>query len=248
VASFFQVAFPMIAAERQGSRMRRAYLEAVLRQEMGWHDQSHTAEVATRMSEDVLGVLNGIGDKMTNLIQHSTTAILSIILGFYRGPALAGVVLSFVPLMAFAMGAVIPAMSSGQATESAGYARAGELATEAISSIRTVASNCGEAAEIERYASQLKSAERAGVKKAFAMGTGFGGMWFFMMAAYAVGLWYGGTQVLASRQSNPTCRINPVADGCYSGGAVINTFFAIIIGESSSACGWKFARAVDVLL
>ena len=39
----------MIAAERQGRRIRRAYLEAVLRQEMGWHDQAHTAEVASRM-------------------------------------------------------------------------------------------------------------------------------------------------------------------------------------------------------
>lgn len=52
------------------------------------------------------------------------------------------------------------------------------------------------------------------------MGAGFGGLWFFMMAAYAVGLWYGGTQVLHSRQTNATCRVNPVADGCFSGGTV----------------------------
>lgn len=49
-----QVSCSMIAAERQGRRIRRAYLEAVLRQEMGWHDQAHTAEVASRMSEDVI--------------------------------------------------------------------------------------------------------------------------------------------------------------------------------------------------
>ena len=44
----------MIAAERQGRRIRYEYLQAVLRQEMGWHDQTRTAEVASRMSEDVL--------------------------------------------------------------------------------------------------------------------------------------------------------------------------------------------------
>ena len=52
--SMLQVSCSTIAAERQGRRIRQAYLEAVLRQEMGWHDQSHTAEVASRMSEDVL--------------------------------------------------------------------------------------------------------------------------------------------------------------------------------------------------
>jgi hypothetical protein len=59
-------------------------------------------------------------------------------------------------------------------------------------------------------------------------------MWFFMMAAYAVGLWYGGTQVLYSRQNVAGCRTNPVGDGCFSGGTVINTFFAIIIGACFS--------------
>jgi hypothetical protein len=77
--------------------------------------------------------------------------------------------------MAMAMGSVMPMLSEGQATESAGYARAGELATEAISSIRTVSSNCGEEAEIARYSKHLKSAESAGIKKAFAVGAGFGG-------------------------------------------------------------------------
>ncbi len=180
-------------------------------------------------------MLAGIGDKMTTGIQNITTGILGIALGLYRGWALALVVLAFVPLMAISIAAVMPALAQGQHTESAGYARAGELATEAISSIRTVSSNCGEEAEIARYSSQLKAVERAGVKKAFAMGTGFGGMWFFMMAAYAVGLWFGATQVLSSRQNNPICRTNPIADGCFSGGTVINTFFAIIIGAMSVA-------------
>lgn len=120
-------------------------------------------------------------------VQQGTAGALAIALGFWRGPALAGVVLSFLPAMMLSIGAVMPMLKGGAMQQNEDYARAGELATEAISSIRTVASSCGEGAEVDRYARALASAERAGTRKSFAMGAGFGGMWFFMMVRESSG-------------------------------------------------------------
>lgn len=128
-------------------------------------------------------MLGGMGDQVAMGVQQGTAGVLAIALGFWRGPALAGVVLSFLPAMMLAIGSVMPMLKGGAMQQNEDYARAGELAAEAISSIRTVSSSCGEGAEVERYSRSLTSAQRAGTCKAFAMGAGFGGLWFFMSAS-----------------------------------------------------------------
>ena len=140
-------------------------------------------------------MLGGMGDQVAMCIQQATAGILAVALGFWRGPALAGVVMAFLPLMILAVAPAMSALKGGVVRINENYAHAGEMATEAISSIRTVSSSCGEGAEVERYAKCLESAERAGTRKSFAVGTAFGALWFFLMCTYAVGLWYGGTQV-----------------------------------------------------
>jgi hypothetical protein len=44
VASTFGVGFSMWAAERQGMRIRKAYMRALLQKDVGWHDTNHAAE------------------------------------------------------------------------------------------------------------------------------------------------------------------------------------------------------------
>lgn len=50
VVSYIEVAALTISAERQVRRIREAYVAAILRQDVAWHDGSSPGEVATRVS------------------------------------------------------------------------------------------------------------------------------------------------------------------------------------------------------
>jgi len=89
--------------------------------------------------------------------------------------------------------------------------------------VRSIAANNGAEREVSRYDKHLGRAERAGLVKGAGFGTAMGVMWFGILAAYAVGLWYGGQLIIRSRDE---AWANPV-----TGATVISCFFAIIIGR-----------------
>ncbi len=68
IASLAGLGSIMWSAERQGLRIRRAYMAALMRAEVGYHDTANTAEAVTRMSEDVGTMLKGIGEVRTRRV------------------------------------------------------------------------------------------------------------------------------------------------------------------------------------
>ena len=70
VGSALEVGLTMISAERQVMRMRKAYLHALLRQSPAWHDtHKDSGEVASRLSEDMLTIQGGMGEKLAMGVQ-----------------------------------------------------------------------------------------------------------------------------------------------------------------------------------
>ena len=210
------------SSERQGARMRKEYLRALMRAEVGYHDVSHSTESVTRMTEDVGQVVRGVGEPLANALQFGVQFIAGIAMGYARGPALAAVVTAFLPLLALFAAGMKVFLSKVQKLETDAYARAGEVSAEAIANVRVVASYCGEEAEVARYSAHLGRAERMGIFKGVATGLSLGGIWFSILACYGVGLWYGSVLIANSRAADPTCTINPLAAGCFNGGTVVS--------------------------
>jgi len=222
VASIMGFGSIIFSSERQGSRIRKAYIRALLRAEMGYHDVAHTAEVSSRMTADVAAMLDGMGEKLVNFTQFFIQFVAGICLGFSRGPAIAAVVCAFMPLLALCAAGMKVLLTRITKLEADAYARAGEVAAETITNVRTVASYCGEEAEVKRYDAHLGKAERMGRCRGLAQGLTMGGVWASIMFCYGVGLWFGAQQIIASRNSNPACITNPTLSGCVTGGTVIN--------------------------
>jgi len=65
------------------------------------------------------------------------------------------------------------------------YALAGNVAEEALSSIRTVASFMSQSRLAKVYSSYLIMAEKAGIKKSFVMGIGLGLFQLIIFSVYA---------------------------------------------------------------
>lgn len=79
------------------------------------------------------------------------------------------------------------------------YGAAGAIAEEVLSAIRTVIAFGGQKKEIERYSEKLIFARKNNIKRSFLSGIGFGLLWFFIYASYAMAFWYGVQLILKDK-------------------------------------------------
>ncbi|KAJ0390147.1 hypothetical protein P43SY_010222 [Pythium insidiosum] len=103
------------------------------------------------------------------------------------------------------------------------YGKAGAIAQESLSNIRTVHMFNAIDHFVKKYEGALGLSTQAGIKKGFAVGWGTGLMFFTVFCTYACGMFYGALKIA-----------NDVRDGCqsncYDGGRVLTVFFSIIMG------------------
>ncbi|XP_062395061.1 ATP-binding cassette, sub-family B (MDR/TAP), member 4 [Sardina pilchardus] len=218
IAAYAQVAFWTLAAGRQVKRLRKKFFHAIIQQEIGWFDVNETGQLNTRLADDILKINEGIGDKLGMLIQSLTTFITGFVIGFVKGWKLTLVILSISPLLGIAAGLIAKVMTTFTSKEQTAYAKAGAVAEEVLSAVRTVYAFGGEKKEIERYNGNLVDAKNLGVKKAITVNMAVGFTYSIMYMSYALAFWYGSTLIIA---------------GEYTIGSVLTVFFAVIIGAFS---------------
>ena len=105
------------------------------------------------------------------------------------------------------------------------YAKAGAVAEEVFTAIRTVFAFNGAQKEHARYESKLNDARKFGIKKSIFNGLMTGFLWLVINSAYALGFWYGWTLTVA---------VDPATGKSeYSVGTILLCFFSILIGVFS---------------
>ena len=216
VASYLQMCFWTLSAENQVKRIREEYLHAILRQDIGWHDTGKQAEsLTTRLNSDTQLIYDGLADKVGLVLSSFTTFVAGFVIGFVRGWKLSLVLLSCVPLIG-ACAALMTKFTVAQASKGQdSYSKAGSVAEQAISSIRTLVSFGGQKRETESYVKQLDEAFKSGKQRAIATGVGVGTFMFILFSTYGLAFWFGSREVFK---------------GNMTGGEVINVFFGMIIG------------------
>ncbi|CAB1327876.1 unnamed protein product [Coregonus sp. 'balchen'] len=184
------------SAARQIQVIRKMYFRKVMRMEIGWFDCNSTGELNTRMSDDINKINDAIADQVSIFIQRFTTFVCGFAMGFVKGWKLTLVIIAASPLIGVgaALMALFVAKLTGQ--ELLAYAKAGAVADEVLTSIRTVAAFGGELKEVERYDKNLISAQRWGIRKGLIMGFFTGYMWFIIFLCYALAFWYGSSLVV----------------------------------------------------
>ncbi|XP_011358431.1 bile salt export pump [Pteropus vampyrus] len=231
ITGYIQICFWVIASARQIQKMRKFYFRRIMRMDIGWFDCNSVGELNTRFSDDINKINDAIADQMAIFIQRMTTSICGFLLGFYQGWKLTLVIISVSPLIG--IGAAIIGLSVSKFTdhELKAYAKAGSVADEVISSIRTVAAFGGEKREVERYEKNLVFAQRWGIRKGIVMGFFTGFMWCLIFFCYALAFWYGSKLVLD--------------DGEYTAGTLVQIFLSVIVGAlnlgNASSCLEAFA-------
>nr|CAB3484057.1 unnamed protein product [Digitaria exilis] len=205
-----------IIGERSALRIRREYLKAVLRQEIGFFDtEVSTGEVMQSISSDVAQIQDVMGEKMAGFVHHVFTFIFGYVVGFIKSWKIALAVFAVTPLM-MSCGIAYKAIYGGlTAKDEASYQRAGSVAQQAISSIRTVLSFVMEDRLADKYAEWLNKAAPIGIKLGFAKGAGMGVIYLVTYSQWALALWYG-SQLVARTE--------------IKGGDAIACFFGVMVG------------------
>ncbi|XP_069504362.1 ATP-binding cassette sub-family B member 5-like isoform X2 [Ambystoma mexicanum] len=213
IFGYLQIACWVLAAARQTRKIRRHFFHAVLAQDISWFDTSKTGELNTRLNEDINKINDGIGDKVGHLFQNLAISVVGLIIGFIKGWQLTLVLLATGPLLALSSGFCSKMLVSLTSKELSAYAKAGAVAEEVISAIRTVVAFGGQQKEINRYTSNLGEAKAFGIKKAIAAQVSLGFVFLIIYASYGLGFWYGTTLILGNND--------------YTIGGVLMVFFTV---------------------
>ncbi|XP_041322473.1 ATP-binding cassette sub-family B member 5 [Pyrgilauda ruficollis] len=219
ILSIIQVWTFLVAATRQTARIRQKFFFAVLHQEMAWFDTTQIGTLNTRLTDDINTIRGGIGDKISIFLQFFSTFVSGLIIGFIYGWKLTLVVMSVSPLLAASAAIWSSLLASLTAKELSAYAKAGAVAEEILTAIRTVVAFNGQQKALEKYDANLEMAKRVGMKKSITTNTCLGLSQFFIFGSYALAFWYG-TKLTAE-------------DPHYDIGRVLIVFFSVTVGAFS---------------
>ncbi|KAI7832823.1 P-loop containing nucleoside triphosphate hydrolase protein [Gamsiella multidivaricata] len=216
LCAYLQMCFWTLAAENQVKRIREKYLHAILRQDIGWHDTGKQAEsLTTRLNSDTQLIYDGMADKVGLALSSFTTFVAGFVIGFTNGWRLSLVLLACVPLIgacAVMMSKITVQMTSkGQDS----YSKAGSIAEQAFSSIRTIVAFGGQKRETAAYVEQLDLAYANGKKRSYVTGLGLGMFMFILFSTYGLAFWFGAHEVYKGNMES---------------GQVLSVFMGMIIG------------------
>lgn len=220
-------------AERQTFRLRRLYLQAVLRQDVGFFDTNQGASLASQVvsniSVNTLTIQGALSEKIANFISNITTFITGQAAALYLSWRLAIVAIPALLML------IIPGLVYGKLLGEVGkkiqeaYGVAGGIVEQAVSSIRTVYSYVAEERTAKDYKNALKPALELGIKQGLMKGMAIGtvGITF---AVWALQGWYGSTLVInrGAKGGNVfTAGLCIIYGGLALGGSLINVKYFI---------------------
>ncbi|ORX90713.1 P-loop containing nucleoside triphosphate hydrolase protein [Basidiobolus meristosporus CBS 931.73] len=221
-----------ISGERLTERIRSYSFNAILQQEIGWFDreQNSTGTLVSALSTDATHVQGVSGATFGTILQVTSTVIGGFIIGLAYGWKLTLVVMTCVPLLMGAGVIRMRMMNGYQLKTKAAYEHSAQLACEAASSIRTVASLTREQDVCDLYHKELEEPVKEGKKNAFGSSMVFAISQAIVFLANALGFWYGGRLMSTFNNGSPE----------YDQKQFFVVFIAIVFGAQSAGNVFSF--------
>ncbi|KAL3528555.1 hypothetical protein ACH5RR_007877 [Cinchona calisaya] len=226
IGAYMEITCWRMVGERSAHRIRSQYLRAVLRQDIGFFDTDiSTSDIMHGISSDVALIQEVMGEKMAHFVHHIFTFICGYAVGFIRSWKISLAIFAVTPLTMFC-GIAYKAIYGGLAgKEEESYRKAGSIAEQAISSIRTVFSFVAEDILAGKYVEVLDKSMPLGIKIGFAKGAGIGVIYLVTYATWALAFWYGSILVVR---------------GEIKGGEAIACFFGVTVGGRGMALALSY--------
>ncbi|KAL9247718.1 hypothetical protein vseg_021120 [Gypsophila vaccaria] len=218
-SSYAEIACWMYTGERQAGALREKYLEAVLKQDVGFFDtDARTGDIVFSVSTDTLLVQDAISEKVGNFIHYLSTFLAGLVVGFVSAWRLALLSVAVIPGIAFAGGLYAYTLTGLTSKSRESYANAGIIAEQAIAQVRTVYSYVGESKALNSYSDAIQNTLKLGYKAGMAKGLGLGCTYGIACMSWALVFWYAGVFI---------------RNGQTDGGKAFTAIFSAIVGGMS---------------
>ncbi|THD28249.1 hypothetical protein D915_000975 [Fasciola hepatica] len=215
LVTFTQALLLSIIAKRLRRRLHYLCFTSLLSKDCTWYDYQLSSDLGTEIASRVALIEQGIGVKLGEFLQSFCGLLTGLIVAFNEGWKLSLVASAMLPLVLLFYGVFGFVVNQTRYKEKLAYAEAKTTSEEAINYMKTVFAFGAEKAEVQRYATQLMKAERAGVQRSLLVSLFLGSTGFAFFTAAGLIFWYGVT--LMSH------------DG-YQGGTVVTVFINILLG------------------
>ncbi len=172
-----------LIGERITRRLRQAFLDAVLRQNVAFFDSHGAGEIAVSISNDISLVQDGVSQKV-GLIGYGVGGFLSsLIVAFVREWRLALVLLCLPVVIIITMGGLGSIVKRYQEKSTTGFAKTGSLAEEVISCIRNVTAFGSQQLMLRKYENSLAEPAKDDFMAKLTMGLFIAAMMFIVNTA-----------------------------------------------------------------
>ncbi|GBG64162.1 hypothetical protein CBR_g40861 [Chara braunii] len=173
-------------------RVRELFFASVLRQEIGWfdRDENNSGAIASRLESDATIVKSAVADRLAVMMGTASVMIISTGISFYKSWRLALVSLVVFPLLLIgniAQGMTVKGVSKDARIS---YARAGDLAAEAVVNIRTVQAFSAEDKILALFRSHVMEPFQKNTVSTFISAVLVGSSTAMMFGSFALLLWY----------------------------------------------------------
>ncbi|XP_051225559.1 ABC transporter B family member 11 [Lolium perenne] len=225
-----------IAGGKLIERVRTLSFQNIVRQEVAWFDNpsNSSGALGTRLSVDALNVRRLVGDNLAVMVQSAAALITGFVISFTADWRLALVITCVIPLVGIQGYAQVKYLKGFSEESKEMYEDASQVATDAVGSIRTVASFCAEKRVITTYNKKCEALRKQGVRSGIVGGLGFGFSFLVLYLTYALCFYVG---ALFVRQGKTT-----FAD-------VFRVFFALVLAavgvSQASALASNATKARD---
>ncbi|KAK9086195.1 hypothetical protein Syun_028589 [Stephania yunnanensis] len=145
--------FFAIAGCKLIKRLRSMCFTKVVHMEVGWFDmpENSSGAISARLSADAAAIRGLVGDPLSVLVQNIATAVAGLAIGFQACWQLSIIILVMIPLIMLNGWIQIKFLKGFSADAKIMYEEASQIASDAVSSIRTVASFCAEEKVMKLY-------------------------------------------------------------------------------------------------
>ncbi|KAL6333125.1 hypothetical protein AAG906_028308 [Vitis piasezkii] len=169
-----------IAGGKLIQRICSLSFEKVVHQEISWFDDpaNSSGSVGARLSTDASTVRSLVGDTLALVVQNLVTVAAGLVISFTANWILALIILAVLPLMGFQGYLQTRFLKGFSADAKVMYEEASQVANDAVSSIRTVASFCAEKKVMEMYQQKCEGPMKHGVRLGLVSGAGLGFSFF----------------------------------------------------------------------
>ncbi|KAK3017231.1 hypothetical protein RJ639_007149, partial [Escallonia herrerae] len=184
-------------------RIRLMCFEKVVQMEVSWFDrmENSSGAIGARLSADASSVRGLVGDSLGLLVQNTATAIAGLVIGFVASWQLSLIIILLLPFIGQNGYLQIKYISGFSADTKKLYEDASQVASDAVGSIRTVASFSAEEKVMQLHKKKCEGPSRAGMKQGLISGVGYGLSMSFLFFVYATSFYIGARFVEAGKMT-----------------------------------------------